>query len=84
MDTVRVVTAEEEIADLKVTRPHVVILGAGASYAACRTGEAYINQFIDAMFIQNNPIPRNAGFDELWARFDRLLEVECEDPQSTA
>jgi len=40
MDTVRIVTAEQEIADLRPTGPHVVILGAGASYAACPNGDA--------------------------------------------
>lgn len=41
-----------------------------------RTGEAYINQFINAQFIENNPLPRNANFKELWAWYDRLQEVE--------
>jgi hypothetical protein len=41
-----------------------------------RTGEAYLNQFIKALFIENNPIPRNAGFEELWAWYDGLQSVE--------
>ncbi|MGD0038776.1 MAG: hypothetical protein ABSC53_15930 [Bacteroidota bacterium] len=41
-----------------------------------RTGEAYINQFVEAMFIEDNPIPRNAGFEELWDWFDKLAKVE--------
>jgi hypothetical protein len=49
-----------------------------------RTGEAYINRFIEAMLIHDNPIPRKAGFDDLWAWFDKLLEVEGEELQSTA
>jgi len=41
-----------------------------------RTGEAYLNQFINAQFIENNPLPKNASFEELWAWYDRLQEVE--------
>ncbi len=41
-----------------------------------RTGEAYLNQFIDAQFIDNNPLPQSANFEELWAWYDRLQEVE--------
>jgi len=31
-----------------------------------RTGEAYINQFLNAQFIENNPLPKSASFEELW------------------
>lgn len=41
-----------------------------------RTGEAYINQFLNAQFIENNPLPKSSGFEELWSWFDRLQEVE--------
>lgn len=41
-----------------------------------RTGEAYINQYIDALFIDDNPIPRNLDFPELWDWFDNLREAE--------
>ena len=41
-----------------------------------RTGEAYINQYIDAMFIDNNPIPKDLHFPDLWDWFERLQEVE--------
>lgn len=41
-----------------------------------RTGEAYINQFYHAKFIENNPIPKDVGFDELWSWYDRLKDVE--------
>ena len=41
-----------------------------------RTGEAYINQFIEAMFIEDNPIPKDAEFPELWAWIEKLAEVE--------
>jgi len=33
-------TIEEEIAEVSMFRPHVVILGAGASRATCPTGDA--------------------------------------------
>jgi len=41
-----------------------------------RTGEAYINQFLNAQFIDNNPLPKSANFEDLWAWYDRLQEVE--------
>lgn len=41
-----------------------------------RTGEAYFNQFFKAQFIENNPLPKDAGFVELWDWYDRLQEVE--------
>lgn len=41
-----------------------------------RTGEAYINQYRDAQFIENNPIPKEFAFAELWAWYDRLKQVE--------
>ncbi|MGD0038777.1 MAG: hypothetical protein ABSC53_15935 [Bacteroidota bacterium] len=34
------VTAEQEVAQLQMERPYVVILGAGASYSACPNGDA--------------------------------------------
>lgn len=43
-----------------------------------RTGEAYLNQFMKAQFIENNPLPKSANFDELWAWYDQLQEVENE------
>ena len=41
-----------------------------------RTGEAYINQFLDAMFISKNPVPRSSGFEDLWRWFQPLLARE--------
>jgi hypothetical protein len=41
-----------------------------------RTGEAYINQYWNAQFIDNNPIPKEFAFPELWAWYDRLKEGE--------
>jgi hypothetical protein len=41
-----------------------------------RTGEAYLSQFVEAQFIENNPLPKDAGFVELWDWYERLQEVE--------
>lgn len=41
-----------------------------------RTGEAYMNQFIYAKFIENNPLPKTKCFEELWSWYDKLQEVE--------
>lgn len=41
-----------------------------------RTGEAYLNQFIKAQFIEDNPIPQNVDFEQLWDWYDRLQKVE--------
>jgi hypothetical protein len=41
-----------------------------------RTGEAYHNQFMQAKFIRDNPLPRDADFPELWDWYSRLCEVE--------
>ncbi len=54
MDAASIVTAEQEIADLRPTRPHVVILGAGASCAACPSGDA-----------NGRRLPQMANFIEL-------------------
>ncbi len=41
-----------------------------------RTGEAFMNQYLEASFIEDNPIPRDLPFDELWSWFRPLLESE--------
>jgi hypothetical protein len=43
-----------------------------------RSGEAHWHQYMDAKFISDNPIPRNAGFEELWEWYKPLLKVEAE------
>lgn len=40
-----------------------------------RTGEAYINQYLYARFINNNPIPREFGFNELWEWYERFKQA---------
>lgn len=39
-----------------------------------RTGEAYLNQYLEAKFIDNNPIPRDANFNELWEWYKQFKE----------
>jgi len=41
-----------------------------------RTGEAYINQYLMTKFIDNNPIPKEFGFEKLWGWYDQLKQVE--------
>jgi hypothetical protein len=41
-----------------------------------RTGEAYWNQYVDAKFIEDNPIPRDLGFPELWNWYDKFKNPE--------
>lgn len=41
-----------------------------------RTGEAYINQYVEANFIGNNPIPRDLDFSKLWAWFEKFKDAE--------
>jgi hypothetical protein len=41
-----------------------------------RTGEAYYNQYYMAHFIDNNPLPKNADFKELWNWYQKLQVVE--------
>ncbi len=41
-----------------------------------RTGEAYINQYIDAKYIHDNPIPRDLDFPELWTWYMHFQEAE--------
>ena len=44
-----------------------------------RTGEAYLNQFLKAQFIENNPIPKEHTFWELWEWFEKLQEIELQN-----
>jgi hypothetical protein len=45
-----------------------------------RTGEAYLNQYIDAKFIDDNPVPKYLDFHELWDWFEPLNRVELAIP----
>ena len=46
-----------------------------------RTYEAYKNQYYYSKFIDTNPLPKSANFEDLWAWYDRLQEVENEHTQ---
>lgn len=41
-----------------------------------RTGEAFFMEKLDAMFIDNNPIPNDVGFPELWHWFEQFKKAE--------
>lgn len=41
-----------------------------------RTGEAYLNQYLKALFIEDNPVPRYAELEEIWAWYENLFSVE--------
>ncbi|MGA2071134.1 MAG: hypothetical protein ABSG97_07265 [Sedimentisphaerales bacterium] len=41
-----------------------------------RTGEAYLNQYYEARFISNNPIPRDLDFPELWEWYEKFKTAE--------
>jgi hypothetical protein len=45
-----------------------------------RTGEAYLNQYIDAKFIDNNPIPTNLDFPQLWQWYGQFKGPEEKSP----
>lgn len=41
-----------------------------------RTGEAWANQYCFNYCIENNPVPRELGFEQLWSWFKKLTEFE--------
>lgn len=41
-----------------------------------RTGEAYFNQYYEAKFIENNPIPKNSPFEKLWEWYRQFKDPE--------
>lgn len=41
-----------------------------------RTGEAYLNQYLEAKFISQNPIPRNLDFPALWSWYEQFKTAE--------
>ncbi len=42
-----------------------------------RTGEAYLNQYYYGNFIENNPIPKDADFPDLWEWYEKLSYEEA-------
>ena len=43
-----------------------------------RTGEAYLNQYLEAKFIDNNPIPRHLNLSALWDSYGQFYDAEKE------
>ena len=41
-----------------------------------RSGEAYLNQYLEAKFINNNPVPKRVSFTDLRKFYQSLQEVE--------
>lgn len=41
-----------------------------------RTGEAYWNQYMEAKFISNNPIPRDLDLKSLWKWYEQFKQAE--------
>lgn len=41
-----------------------------------RTGEAWLNQYIDSVFLEGNPVPKELDFPDLWEWFSELSNVE--------
>lgn len=41
-----------------------------------RSGEAYLNQYLEAKFINNNPVPKGVSFTDLRKFYQSLQEVE--------
>lgn len=46
-----------------------------------RTGEAYLNQYYWGKIIEDNPIPKEVGFPELWEWYDKFRKVEVKHNQ---
>lgn len=42
-----------------------------------RTGEAYINQYLEAKFISDNSIPRNLELEDLWSWYGQFKTAEA-------
>lgn len=41
-----------------------------------RTGEAYLNQYLEAKFISDNPIPQMLGFPDIWNWYGQFKAAE--------
>lgn len=81
---------EELIQDTKINKPHVVLLGAGASRAAFPNGEAnskqlpLMNDFVDALhltaLLKNANIDPTENFESIYARIeDNALRENLEE-----
>jgi hypothetical protein len=79
------VTAAEEIADFRQLRPHLVIIGAGASRAAFQNGERngrrlpLMADFVDIVPVA--PILQKSGIDYHGKNFEEVYSLISENPQ---
>lgn len=82
-----VYSVADQIGDISVTRPHVVILGAGASRAASPKGDRFrrilplMNDF--SRVVPIGDILREAGFDPEAAHFEELYSRLAVDPSQS-
>ena len=80
------VTTEEEIKQIKMKAPHVVILGAGASRAACPNGDIngkklpLMNDFIQSIGLKKL---EDLGFDSS-SNFEVIYSHLCESKKFNA
>lgn len=88
MDSFEDYTQETEIADVSGDRPHVVILGAGASFAAMPNGDRHghplpvMVNLIETLGL--NSILKQCGVDESHnANFEEVYASLCDDPKHT-
>ena len=76
------VSAEEEINQIEVGKPHVVILGAGASYAAFPNGDArgnklpLMNNFVETLGIEKlikkaNIKTKSNNFEDIYSEIQK-------------
>lgn len=78
-------TIEDEINDLGVSRPHVVLLGAGASFAALPNGDKngkklpLMNNLIEILNLE--PTIRKYGFSSELGNFEKFYAEISEDPK---
>ncbi len=81
-------TEKEEIEDLKFKRPHVVILGAGASLAAFPNGDRnekilpVMDNLIEVVGLE--PLLKNARIEHQGKNFEVLYSLLSKDPENAA
>ena len=86
------ISIEQEVSDVKMARPHVVLLGAGASRAACANGDKngktlpLMHDFIDVVGL--NPLlgslnlNTNQNFEDVFSDLyekgetDKIVQIE--------
>ena len=83
-----VYSVREQVADTSAKRPHLVILGAGASLAACRNGDAngralpLMNNLLDVVGLR--PLFEAYEIEVQDTEFERVYSSLCLDPSKAA